>query len=137
MLQKTIPRMVQWHTDIHKRKKTGAKPHPSRGKRKSERGGEVHLAFVGELETVVRRTRGGGLKTAVLSTPTANVAFGNVVKKLEILRVVSNPSNRDYDRRKVITKGTIIETPEGLARVTSSPGEHGVVNAVAVKQVQA
>ncbi|MCS6769216.1 MAG: 30S ribosomal protein S8e [Candidatus Caldarchaeum sp.] len=129
--------MVQWHTGIHKRKKTGAKPHPRRGKRKHERGGEIHLASSGEFEAVNRRVRGGAVKTAVVSASQANVAVEKTVKKLDILRVVSNPSNRDYDRRKVITKGAIIETPEGLARVTSSPGKHGVVNAVLVKQVQA
>ncbi len=129
--------MVQWHADIHKRKKTGAKSHPSRGKRKYERGGEIHLASVGELKTVVRRSRGGAHKIAVVSAAHANVAVGPVVKRFEILRVVSNPSNRDYDRRKVITKGAIIETSEGLARVTSSPGQDGTINAVLIKQVEA
>ncbi|MEM4281788.1 MAG: 30S ribosomal protein S8e [Candidatus Caldarchaeum sp.] len=129
--------MVQWHTDIHKRAKTGAKAHPSRGKRKKERGGEIHLTSVGEQETVVRKALGGNVKTAIVATTHANVAVGPVVKRLEILRVVSNPSNRDYDRRKVITKGALIETAEGLARVTSSPGQDGTVNAVIVKQVQA
>ncbi|MEM0440006.1 MAG: 30S ribosomal protein S8e [Candidatus Caldarchaeum sp.] len=129
--------MVQWHTDIHKRKKTGAKAHPSSGKRKRERGGEIHLVSLGNPETVVRRARGGNLKTAVISTNFANVAIGPVVKRLEILRVISNPSNRDYDRRKVITRGALIETAEGIARVTSSPGQDGTVNAVLVKQGQA
>ncbi|MCS7133446.1 MAG: 30S ribosomal protein S8e [Candidatus Caldarchaeum sp.] len=126
--------MVQWHSDIHKRKKTGSKVHPSRGKRRRERGGEINLVSLGEPETVSRRTRGGNIKTAVISTNKANVAIGPVVKKLDIVRVISNPSNRDYDRRKVITKGALIETPEGIARVTSSPGQDGTVNAVLVKQ---
>lgn len=89
---------------------------------------------LGEPETVSRRTRGGNIKTAIISTNKANVAIGPVVKKLDIIRVISNPSNRDYDRRKVITKGALIETPEGIARVTSSPGQDGTVNAVLVKQ---
>ncbi|MCS7133809.1 MAG: 30S ribosomal protein S8e [Candidatus Caldarchaeum sp.] len=128
--------MVQWHSGIHKRRKSGAKPHPSRGKRKAERGGEIHLVSLGKPETVQRRVRGGNVKTAVVSTNFANVAVGPVVKKLEIIRVVSNPSNRDYDRRKVITKGALIETAEGIARVTSAPGQDGTVNAVLVKQGQ-
>jgi small subunit ribosomal protein S8e len=52
--------------------------------------------------------------------------------KAEILRVVKNPANVDYDRRGVITKGTIIETPSGTARVTSRPGQNGIVNAILV-----
>ncbi|MDJ0271988.1 MAG: 30S ribosomal protein S8e [Candidatus Caldarchaeum sp.] len=126
--------MVQWHSDLHKRKKTGAKAHPARGRRKRERGGEINLVSLGEQKVVTRRALGGNLKAAALSTKTANVVVGSVVKRLEILRVVSNPSNRDYDRRKVITKGALIETPEGLARVTSRPGQDGTVNAVLVKQ---
>lgn len=126
--------MVQWHSDLHKRKKSGSKPHPSRGKRRSERGGEIHLVSLGTPETVTRRTRGGNIKVAVLSTNTANLAVGSTVKKVEIIRVVSNPSNRDYDRRKVITKGALIETAEGIAKVTSKPSRDGTVNAVLIKQ---
>jgi len=129
--------MVQWHSDLHKRKKSGGKKGIWRGRRKHERGGEINLAVIGEFLAKVRRVRGGNIKVAVVSTNYANVAVGNTVKKLPITRVVSNPSNRDYDRRKVITRGAIIETPEGLAKVVSSPGQDGVVNAVLVKQVQA
>ena len=53
---------------------------------------------------------------------------------VDIVRVVKNPSNVDYDRRGVITKGTIIETPLGLAVVTSRPGQDGVVNAVLLRR---
>jgi len=41
-----------------------------------------------------------------------------------------NPSNRDYDRKGIITKGAIIETELGLAVVTSRPGQEGVINAL-------
>jgi small subunit ribosomal protein S8e len=53
-------------------------------------------------------------------------------EKVEITRVVKNPANVDYDRRGVITRGAVIETSLGLARVTSRPGQHGVLNAVLV-----
>jgi small subunit ribosomal protein S8e len=53
-------------------------------------------------------------------------------EKTEILRVVRNPANVDYNRRGVITKGAEIETTLGLARVTSRPGNDGVINAVLV-----
>ncbi|MFB6184110.1 MAG: 30S ribosomal protein S8e, partial [Haloarculaceae archaeon] len=44
-----------------------------------------------------------------------------------------NPSNPNYARRNIITKGAIIETSEGRARVTSRPGQDGQVNAVLVE----
>ena len=55
-------------------------------------------------------------------------------EKVEVRRVIRNPANVDYDRRGVITKGAIIETPKGLARVTSRPGQHGVINAILISE---
>lgn len=126
--------MVQWHTSIHKRKKTGGVKGPSRGKRRCERGGEINVVTLGEAKVVPRRTLGGGQKLAVRSTKYVNLTDGaGRTQKVEILRVLSNPSNRDYDRRKVITKGAIIETSLGKAVVTSSPGQHGSVEALLLK----
>ena len=56
----------------------------------------------------------------------------NTAKKVEILDVLDNTANRDFVRRKIITKGAVIETELGQARVTSRPGQHGVINAVLV-----
>ena len=47
--------------------------------------------------------------------------------------MVENSSNTDYDRRGIITKGARIETELGTAKVTSKPGQDGVVNAVIVE----
>ncbi len=125
--------MVQWHTDVHKRKKTGGVKIPNRGKRKCERGGEINTVMLGDHLAVNRRAMGGSVKTAIRSTKYVNLAEApGKVRKVEILRVISNPSNRDYDRRKVITKGAIIETPLGQAVVTSSPGQSGSVDAVLI-----
>ena len=44
--------------------------------------------------------------------------------------VVENPANPNYARRNIITKGAVIETSAGEARVTSRPGQSGQVNAV-------
>ncbi|MEM2724980.1 MAG: 30S ribosomal protein S8e, partial [Candidatus Nezhaarchaeales archaeon] len=57
----------------------------------------------------------------------------NKVYKLKILRVKENPASVDYSRRGVITRGAVIETEKGLAKVTSRPGQDGVVNAVLLK----
>ena len=52
--------------------------------------------------------------------------------KVQIQRVIKNPANVDYDRRGVITKGTIIATNLGTAKVTSRPGQDGIVNAILI-----
>jgi small subunit ribosomal protein S8e len=47
---------------------------------------------------------------------------------------VSNPANADYNRRGVITKGTIVRTEKGLARIISRPGQTGSLSAVVYKE---
>ncbi len=55
-------------------------------------------------------------------------------EKLDIIDVVSNPANADYNRRGVITKGTIVRTEKGLARIISRPGQTGSLSAVVYKE---
>ena len=52
--------------------------------------------------------------------------------RAEIEDVENNPANMDYQRRKVITRGTIIKTSKGRAKVTSRPGQDGILNAILV-----
>jgi len=130
--------MPQWHGDLHKRKKTGGKKHVFRGKRAFEMGSDPAQTIVGEKRISVRRGRGGRLKLAALSLNTANVTDPTTGKsqKTEIQGVAKNPANVDYQRRGVITKGAIIDTPLGQATVTSRPGQHGVVNALLIQGTQ-
>jgi len=74
------------------------------------------------------------MKVRLFGATHANISDPSTGKteRVEILRVVRNPANVDYDRRGVITKGTIIETPLGTARVTSRPGQNGLVNAILI-----
>ncbi|MEM3617144.1 MAG: 30S ribosomal protein S8e [Candidatus Bathyarchaeia archaeon] len=131
--------MSVWHGDLHKRKPTGGKKRPYRGKRKFEQGSFPVETVLGEPKRKIERGRGGNVKVKVLSEKYACVTDLKTGKteKAEILRVVKNPANVDYDRRGVITKGAIIETSLGLARVTSRPGQNGVINAVLVGEEEA
>jgi small subunit ribosomal protein S8e len=58
----------------------------------------------------------------------------NTVVKSKILQVIKNSANKDYERRGVVSKGALLETNTGIARVVSRPGQHGTVNAVLIKQ---
>ena len=79
------------------------------------------------------RKHGGNEKIRLLSVNEANISDASgKTSKVEILRVIENPANVDYNRRGVITKGTMIATPLGTARVTSRPGQNGIVNAILV-----
>ena len=122
-----------WHGDQHKRKASGGRKRRYRTKRKFERGAFPAETMLGKPKRKVSRKHGGNEKVRLLAAKHANISdTSGKTTKVEILRVVKNPANVDYDRRGVITKGTIIETPLGTARVTSSPGQDGIVNAILV-----
>ena len=124
--------MSVWHGDAHKKKPSGGRKRGYRKKRKFEQGLFPAETILGETKRKVVRKKGGNLKVKVLRDKYACVTDpeSGKTEKVEVKRVIRNPANVDYDRRGVITKGAIIETPKGLARVTSRPGQTGVINAV-------
>jgi len=128
--------MSSWHGNLHKKKLTGGKKRAYRTKRRFERGYFPAETVVGDHRTKTDRRRGANTKVRLVSTKFVNVSDLSTgeTKKTEILRVLKNPSNVDYDRRGVITKGTILETSLGTVRVTSRPGQAGVLNAVQVSE---
>ncbi|RLF15402.1 MAG: 30S ribosomal protein S8e [Thermoprotei archaeon] len=118
------------------RKPTGGKFRPHRGKRKRELGSPPTETILGQDERrSMRRAMGGNLKVGLKAAVYANVNDPSTgsTKKVKILQVVKNPASVDYSRRGVITRGAIIKTELGLAKVTSRPGQDGVVNAVLIE----
>jgi len=128
--------MSVWHGDLHKKKPSGGRKRAYRGKRKFEQGRFPAETLLGEPKKKIERGRGNTIKIKVLSNKYACVTDPKTGKteKAEILRVVKNPSNVDYDRRGVITKGAIIETTLGLARVSSRLGQNGIINATLITE---
>ena len=55
-------------------------------------------------------------------------------KKAKMLNVQSCPANRNYVRRNILVKGTVVKTDQGPARITSRPGQEGTINAVLVSE---
>ncbi|SDM54845.1 SSU ribosomal protein S8E [Halogranum gelatinilyticum] len=115
-----------------KRKRTGGRLKPFRNKKRYQLGREPAETTVGEPRMQVIDSRGTETKTRALSTNVAQVADGGETKQATIENVVDNPANINYIRRNIITKGAIIDTDLGKARVTSRPGQNGQVNAVLV-----
>jgi small subunit ribosomal protein S8e len=117
------------------RKPSGGRIVQARKKRKREMGREFLEAKIGERKVVKLRVRGGNYKLRLLSVNEANVTDPRTGKtvKTKILGVIENPANRHFVRRNVLTKGAIIETELGKARVTSRPGQDGVINALLVE----
>ncbi|WP_255148805.1 30S ribosomal protein S8e [Halorarius halobius] len=116
------------------KKRTGGRRRPIRKKRKHQLGSSPTETRVGDEKLKVVDTRGGNAKVRAIEAATATVADDGETTAADIENVAENPSNPNYVRRNIITKGAIIETSAGRARVTSRPGQDGQVNAVAVDE---
>lgn len=118
------------------RKFTGGRKVAMRDRRKFEMDRYPNEAIVGPMAVVTRQVRGNNIKSAFKTVEYANVAdpASKKVVKSKIVEVIKNSANKDYERRGVISKGALLETNAGSARVISRPGQDGTVNAVLVKQ---
>lgn len=90
--------------------------------------------LMGETKRRTVDSRGKIKKTPALKIELVNVTDPSkgATFRAEIQDVESNPANMDYQRRKVITRGTIIKTTKGRAKVTNRPGQDGILNAVLI-----
>ncbi len=133
--------MTQWH-DKGKRKRSG-------GMRTSKRRSDKLLAWRGgdPTETIVadkekrkaKKGMGSSRKVRLRKARKATVSVPGQKKKeiAEIVAVAENKANRLYTRRNIVTKGALIKVKIGekehTARVTSRPGQNGIVQAVLEK----
>jgi small subunit ribosomal protein S8e len=89
---------------------------------------------VGEKKVKTLRVRAGKRKDVLLSSNEINVYNPKTkkYKKIKIKNVLENPANRHFVRRNILTKGTVVDTELGKAKIVSRPGQQAVVNAVLV-----
>lgn len=118
-----------------KRKPTGGRLTLSRKKRRFEIGKEPVFTFVGSEKRQVSRVRGANVKVRLLKAQFANVVdpATNKTQKVKIIKVNESLSNPNYVQRNIVTKGAVIQTELGPAKVTSRPGQDGSINAILVK----
>ncbi|NLX49349.1 MAG: 30S ribosomal protein S8e [Methanospirillum sp.] len=117
------------------RKVTGGRYAPLRGKRRTEIGRAPAETHIGEDRLRAVRTCGGNVKIRALRATTANVAdrASGAVRRVAIETVEQNTANPNYVRRNLLTKGAIIRTELGPARIVSRPGQDGAINAVLIE----
>lgn len=126
--------MVKWNLPSE-RKPTGGLANRNRKKMRMDRRSEFLETRLEERTLKNLRGKGGSSKVRLLSDNVVNLATkGGKVVKTKILTVVENPANPHYVRRNVITKGAVIKTESGLARVTSRPSGDGIINAVLIEE---
>ncbi|MCK5302381.1 MAG: 30S ribosomal protein S8e [Candidatus Thorarchaeota archaeon] len=125
--------MGVWHRGSG-RTSTGARKKRFKSKRKYELGRTPTETVMGEPKQRVVDSHGRHKKKPALriqevnvTDPTKNITYRAVIEDVE-----ENKASMDYQRRKVITRGTIIKTSKGRAKVTSRPGQEGILNAVLI-----
>ena len=104
-------------------------------KRKYAIGREAAETAIGDDKKRIIRTKGDGIKLRLTAARYANVIIEKKPVKCEILTVAENPADKDFVRRNIITKGAVLKAkmPDGKEvnlKVTSRPGQDGVINAI-------
>ena len=129
--------MAEWHLKS-RRSPSGRLMHRHSKKKRRQRGLEFLQTRIAERKARPKKSRGGFVKVKLLSELMANVADPKTRKiaRSKILTVVENKANPHFVRRNIITRGAVIKTEAGLARVTSRPGQHGEVNAVLIEKAK-
>lgn len=115
-----------------KRKHSGGRYRSIFSKKLHNLGRLPTLTKLGTHKVKKLRVRGANEKVRVLVAEFANVLNpkDKAYQKAKIKTVTENRANRHYMRRNIITKGSVIDTELGKARVTSRPGQDGTVNAI-------
>ncbi len=117
-----------------KRKATGGRYIPYRKKKLHEIAREPTLTKLGELKRKILRGKGSNKKLISLSNNIINLydPKSKKYKKVKIKTIIETPSNRHFVRRNIITKGTIVDTEIGKAKITNRPGQEGTLNGVLI-----
>jgi small subunit ribosomal protein S8e len=122
---------MQWQGESV-RKVTGGRRRPAQMKRRAEIGLAPADTHIGEDRKKIIRTFGGNDKVRAFRAGFANVTnpANGETKNVKIEKVEANGANPNYVRRNLLTKGAVIKTEIGHARIMSRPGQDGVINAV-------
>ena len=118
-----------------KRKYTGKKYKSFRKKRKRVLERPPINTVIGLPEKKKQqRVMGGNYKQKLFASSYINVTdqTTNKTSKVKILKFESNAASKDLNRRHVLTKGAVVETELGKVKITSRPGQHGVLSGIIV-----
>lgn len=117
-----------------RRKYTGKKYKHFNKKRKRDLERQPMHTVIGVNKKKVQRTMGGNTKLKLFATSFVNITdpSTNKTSKHEIVHFESNAASQDLNRRHVLTKGAIVETELGKVKITSRPGQHGVINGILI-----
>lgn len=116
------------------RKASGGRNTSTNTKKLAQAGNIPSMSGIGNKRVRLERVRGGNSKKGLLSVEEVNLLDPKTGKltKAKIKDVKENNANRNYIRRNILTKGAIVNTDKGEAKITNRPGQESTVNAVLV-----
>lgn len=93
------------------------------------------MTKIGAEKTINIRARSAAIKLRTLKTDIVNLydPKSKTYSVEKINTVVESPADKNFIRRNIMTKGTIIKTTKGNAKITSRPGQTGRINAVLIE----
>ncbi|MFH1770364.1 MAG: 30S ribosomal protein S8e [archaeon] len=120
--------------DKSKRKPSGGRYKAKSYKRQAQTGKMPTKTTIGEKKTRVERGLGGNTKIKLLHINKVNLMDPKTKKAsvTDLKTILESPANRHFVRRSILSKGSIIETPKGKAKITNRPSQEGFVNAVLI-----
>ena len=110
-----------------KRKASGGRYKQARSHPISEHGSEPMHTRIDAKRVKTIDGLGSTKKNKAFSLKEVTVMIEGKAVKTEMTSVLENPANRNYVRRNIITKGTIVDTPKGKVRITNRPSREGNV----------
>ena len=116
------------------KKASGGRYTRPKKKKATGRQNQSRIVKIGEPKTKTLRTRGGNKKTVAFENNKINLISNGKAKVVEIKNVLETPSNTFLARQNILTKGSIIETEMGKARITNKPSGEGNVQGILITE---
>ncbi len=115
------------------RKDTGKKYKKARKKKSHEKSPQKRNVKLGEDNRKTKNVIGGNKKTVLFNSNKVNLKKDKKIQTVKIKNVLETPANRFLARQNILTKGTIIETDLGKAKITNRPSQEGQVNGILIE----
>lgn len=124
--------MENYHQPVKSNSRgTGGKRRKSRDKVLAHWGHPPTATKLGKKEVREQKAmRGSGAKVKLKTAMFVNLLTKQGMKKTAIRNVTETPDNRHHARQNILTKGAIVDTELGKAKITNRVGQDGVVNGV-------
>ena len=115
-----------------KRKSTGGRFKDTVTKRLAQKGSHAAHTKVAEMHQKTVPAKGGSHKVKLFAANKLNL-YDPKSKKYStetITSVSDNAADRHFVRHNILTRGAVVATSKGKAKITNRPGQEGMLNAV-------